>query len=413
MYGVLPYYYDFANYFKNGFAYKEGFTANIYTWPMWGYGLVLLLGKKIYIIIFQQLFTILTIFTLRKNLKNILTFRRFRYFNLLLFFALPWFFFHTSLWPYSVSANLFTLSIFFLGLGWKNNNVTLVAKAAFLFGIMLNFRSDYYFLAIIFSVLQLAISIYKRSKIGICMTILWVFIINITLVPWFLYTKKYSETGSFVSTNSGHVFFISLGQLPNNKWKITTSDGDSVMYSIIQKKIGIGEHSLTLKSNILLMQEFKKLISKDPYEYIKKCIHNAKSFFIMPFYIGDFHKDLKNSTNFTFVKNEIKNNNFILAARLLYNNWRIEYSIAFFLYIIGLIVMILFIFNSSYFFIELFSFKKLDYISLFIFITTLYQFSLNVFAYNLPIYTTNIFILCILFIVINKKGNQKLINSVK
>ena len=86
------------------------------------------------------------------------------------------------------------------------------------------------------------------------------------------------------------------------------------MISIIRKKIGIGEHSLTLKSNTLLMQEFKKLISKDPYEYFKKCIHNAKSFIIMPFYIGDFHKDLKNSTNFTFVKNEIKNNNFFEAS---------------------------------------------------------------------------------------------------
>ena len=49
------------------------------------------------------------------------------------------------------------------------------------------------------------------------------------------------------STNSGHVLFIGLGQLPGNKWGITPHDKDPVKTSLLIK-------SLVISINILIMK---------------------------------------------------------------------------------------------------------------------------------------------------------------
>ena len=111
MSGILPYYYDYKDYFKNGLRFNKPFSSNIYTWPMWGYGLVLLIGNKLKIIIFQQLISFITIVIIRDQLRILIDNIKFKITSALILFSFPWFFFHTSLWPYSISANLFTISI--------------------------------------------------------------------------------------------------------------------------------------------------------------------------------------------------------------------------------------------------------------------------------------------------------------
>ena len=108
MAGILPYYYDFSNYFSNGLKFTKPFNKNIYTWPMWGYGLILLIGSKLFIIILQQIITLFTIIIIRKYLRNIVYPISFKFISILILFAFPWFYFHVSLWPYSISANFFT-----------------------------------------------------------------------------------------------------------------------------------------------------------------------------------------------------------------------------------------------------------------------------------------------------------------
>ncbi len=57
--GLFVAYMDFANFFASGFDFSGRAGKIIYTFPMWGYGFILLVTKsKTIIIIFSQLFTI-------------------------------------------------------------------------------------------------------------------------------------------------------------------------------------------------------------------------------------------------------------------------------------------------------------------------------------------------------------------
>ena len=305
MAGILPYYYDFSNYFSNGLKFTKPFNKNIYTWPMWGYGLILLIGSKLFIIILQQIITLFTIIIIRKYLRNIVYPISFKFISILILFAFPWFYFHVSLWPYSISANFFTLSVLLLGIGYEQRKLGPFIISAVFFGITLNFRSDYYYLVWLLCIFGVLYSLFNYKTDNFKRMLIWITIINIILLPWYFYTKKYTGEGLFTSSNSGHVFFISLGQLPENKWKISTSDGDSIMYSLVRNSFGDNESSLSLKSSRLLMNEFKNRVIADPEEFAKKCFHNAFNVMIFPFYFGDYQKAFSNSKKIEEIKSSM------------------------------------------------------------------------------------------------------------
>jgi hypothetical protein len=415
MSGILPYYRDFSSFITNGFEYKEPFTSNIYTWPMWGYGFMLLLGSKFLIISLQQILTLLTILLLRIEFREILSKKAFDFMSRLIWFALPWFLFHVSLWPYSLSANLLTIGVCFLGIGLDKYNKYFIYASSLLLGIALNFRSDYFYLVWAIFIIVLSISIYRKNWFQIKHVSIWISIVILFLLPWFFYTKMYSGTGKFVSSNSGHVFFISLGQLPNNKWKITTSDGDSVMYDIINSNFGKKESSLTIRSSEVLMEEFKVRVSNDPMEFLTKCVFNLKSVIIMPFYVGD-HSNSFNAINIGLIKELIEKRDLIQIVRIIFHSINGFLLFQLIVYFVGLYVFFLLVWTLIKFRNIKLGKSHFLFLELLVFTTIFYQFALNIFAYNLPIYFTNIYILCIVFISLVRSRlelNKVLLSSTK
>lgn len=410
MSGILPYYSDFSDFFLNNFEYSKPFTSGIYTWPMWGYGLVLLLGSKLKIIIIQQLVTLFTIVYVRSYLRNNLDSFIFHVMSLFILFAFPWFLFHVSLWPYSLSANFFTIGILLFVIGYEIKSMSKFIISAILFGVVLNMRSDYYYLVWILFFFSIIYSLFKSNFSKVKFLFVWILTIYLTLLPWFIYTKKYAGVGSFVSSNSGHVLFISLGQLPSNKWKITASDGDSVMYSLIQKKIGDSESSLSHKSSVLLTNEFKTRVLNDPKEYLNKCLHNLFSFMLLPFYIGDIQKAINDLKQLKEIKYNFKNNKIVKVFKSLYEVFNLKILFVIFLYLIGIITFYIFICSIFFFIQNSFRINNVHFFEYVIFLVFTYQLSLNILAYNLPIYTTNIYLLIIIFssLTLNRKKGFKL-----
>jgi hypothetical protein len=415
MEGILKYYLTFSNYFKNGLNYNQIVDHNFYTWPMWGYGLVLLLKFKILIILLQQLLTILVIIIVRLYLKNRIDKKSYRIVAILILCAMPWYIFQVSLWPYGISANLLTISLLLLSNGLEKSKLNYVILSAIIFGIMLNLRSDYFYFVFILGITIVLINYFLKYSKKISLYIFyWVSIILITLTPWGIHSYKYSNKFSFVSSNSGHVFYISLGQLPGNKWNITPSDGDLTMRKYIDSSLSVKESTLTSRSNKLLMSRFFELIKKDPKEYFKKCIFNLKSFIKQPFYFG-----LVQSNNYSYdkikleFKKQIRENNYNSAVKLLYHEFGLYIIFLIFAYLISQVILILVIFSTYKYFKKINRNKNINIniniLNYFIILVFFYQIALSVFAYYLPVYSTNIFLLLIILIG-NNFNNKTVLN---
>ena len=295
MSGILPHYYDFSDFIRSGFNMNLKFHNNQYTYPMWGYGFVFAITKsKLIIVICQQLFTLATlgfiIMSLRKldiNGPLVVDFKA------LTFLALSWFFFHSVLWPYSISANLLLCSIFALILYLQLNKLKYLILSASLYGLMLNFRSDYYFLQfILFFIIIMFQNKKKLSARTSVKAILWLLIVQMLLIPWGIYTYKRTNHYLTTSTNGGHVIFIALGQLPNNLWHITPRDDDPEMHRIVKEKLGDHETSLSFLGDSLLKREWFRRVASHPLEYWKKIMYGACLYATRPFYIGQISRNM-------------------------------------------------------------------------------------------------------------------------
>jgi len=396
-------YKDFTAFFLSGFDLNLIFHYGYYTFPMWGYGVIFLLfNSKLLIIISQQLLTFITIkyindLVVKNNINiNIIIFRW------LSLFSVNWFVFHTSVWPYSISANLVTIAIVQIFIFYKNKKISLLLLSGFLFGIALNLRSDYYYYTIFVSILILISSINLSFKLRIFYVSVWLFTIHFLLLPWGVYT--YKRTGSYLqtSTNAGHVFFISLGQLPNNKWHITPEDNDSVMYSYLYKHFGIFAKSLSYKEDIFLKRKWFELVKNDPSEYAHKCIFNIYRIFTNPFYQGNVEKSFYNKKQYEDKKHTIKTNlqsfNYLNLFLFVFSQTNYFFIIPVMINFIGatifLIFCILVIINFKFLF---FHFRN-DPFLLFLGSIIFYQLSMLVFAFYLPIYHTNVFLFYVLMI---------------
>ena len=399
MSGILPYYLDFTSFFINKLEFSRPFTMNIYSWPMWGYGLVLLLGSKWFIITSQQMVTFIVLIQLRQRFRRILDFNAFSFLSISLLAAFPWFVFHSSLWPYSISANLMSIGLVYLGAGLDKNNLSNVLKSGFLFGVVLNFRSDYYYLFWIFFVAIFSFSLYQRNWLKIKLICYWKFLILILILPWYFYTQKYTGQGSFVSSNSGHVFFISLGQSPNNPWGITTSDSDSLMYSLVKLKFGENESSLSSRSNKFLMEEFKMRVISDKMAFFDKCVSNLKMLMVNPFYFGNLRNGINlDDENFNQLKTAVRGGDVSKAFSLGIESVNANLIVLGIIYIVGLGIFYMFIWAVIRFLWRFYFIRKTTFLEIVILITIVYQFSINVFSYSLSVYTTNVYLMCLVFI---------------
>ena len=198
--------------------------------------------------------------------------------------------------------------------------------------------------------------------------------------------------------------------MPNNIWNINPSDEDKTMRKYIDSSISVKESTLTSRSNELLTKRFIELLKNNPNEYFKKCIYNLKTFFINPFYLGSYPFNKLSSVDLVYLKIELKTlirkYDFSNLIVLIYKKFGILFLIPIFSYLIGQFTMLVFLYK---FFKKLFKFKNINLLGHIILFTFFYQISLGVFAYQLPIYSTNIYLLIILFIGIN--DNNVLYNN--
>ena len=212
------------------------------TFPMWGYGWVLLLTTdKAVLLTVQIAVALFSIWYLLRVLDEFSLLNRWSrvFLRVSLVLCLPWYAYHSIEWCHSLAASFFILSIALLipvaygkRVGWWR-----LAVSGVLFGLNLNLASDLYLLPIVLAV-ACCVSV-RFSRVTTPQVACWLAVIGLTLVPWMVYT--WHATGGTPltrSTNQGHVLLIGLGQDPQRRFDITYSDGDPVMYQIIRDQLG-------------------------------------------------------------------------------------------------------------------------------------------------------------------------------
>ena len=290
--GLIQTYLQYANFIHSGFNFSV--EPYLYTFPMWGYGFILSITKsKVFIIILQQLIAFVvvlfidsTLFRLKwRNSSRII-------FRLFVITGLPWFFFHTVIWPYSLGANLLMLGIFSLFRYSDSQKITWLVFSSLSFGLMLNFRSDYLFYVVFLVVLIPILQWAKFRKIKVLHITLWIGLIFLLLLPWSQYSKLKSGHRLFKTTNKGHFLFISLGQLPDNPWNITPVDKDSIMVQLVKDNLG-QKNTMNYRADTFLTKKWWNLIKENPGGFARKCLVNFNKINESPFYEGELwiHKN--------------------------------------------------------------------------------------------------------------------------
>ncbi len=94
------------------------------------------------------------------------------------------------------------------------------------------------------------------------------------IIPWVFLQYKNHQVFLPTTTNAGGVLYISLGQLPNNKWNRTHIDEEAHQF-IKEKTDGKINDPWGYEANILLKKQFVEDVKKHPTEFIKKLIYNA------------------------------------------------------------------------------------------------------------------------------------------
>lgn len=398
MTGILRYYEDYANYFASGFDASYHFKAGAETFPMWGYGVILLLTKnKIIIILAQQLLTIYTIYKAQQLLKELaVPESTMRWLRLFIILSFSWFIFHTALWPYSISANLLILSLLYLSKGYYTDKFKFYVLSAVLFGIMLNFRSDYLYYFFALSLLLITHHIFVKKKNHL-FGLAWAGVVLLMLVPWGIYTQH--KTGHYLlnSTNGGHVLYISLGQLPGNKWGITAIDNDPKMKTIVKNKLGPGVNTMALDCDKLLKNEWKENIKNDPAEYIKKCLYNVYMTFVRPFANGEIYKKyISDKEEEKALKDALKKDISTVDIKSLLGKFTSKKYIGFFIPIVLNVFSILcFLFFLFCLLIGIFKYRQAifsNWLILTLYTVIGYQLALQTLAFYNPNYHTNVLI---------------------
>ncbi len=289
MYGLIPAYERFGDFFTSGLDFESTVGKQISTIPIWGYGILFFFTKsKTALIILQLLFSVVVLMGIDYALEKLEWKKISRIlFRLLVCSAWIWFYFHTILWPYSWGANLLLVSLFAMIFYLRTSHLRYLVASGIAFGVMLNFRSDYLYFAIGMVLILLLLNLVKQLKFTTWHLAVWVGLILLALAPWGWYS--YQKTGHFLlkSTNGGHVLFISLGQLPDNKWGITPLDADPKMRQLIDENVGPGISTLSYAADTFLTAKWVELIREDPAEFVNKSKQNLNTLIETPFYNGE------------------------------------------------------------------------------------------------------------------------------
>jgi len=397
-------YVEYSKFFKT--LDFSVFPNNSRTFPLWGYGIFHLLGSnKLMFLIIQQITTFLVLVFIDRQLLNLRIINRIEYFRFLIILSFPWFLFHTQMWPKSISSNLFILGVFLLFKYLKTKEIKFLVISSIVFGLVANFRSDYNYLYLVFFVIIILNS--PSGTKEFLKKMLFPAIILMLLLPWTLFTYKQTNKPLLSSTNTGHVLFIGLGQLPDNSWGITPRDDDKVMDSLLKNKFISNYKSYNYKEGIYLKTKFKELIKENPKQWFEKCLYALRIFILDPFYVGNVGNYQHNKFNnineireleYLVYKFEFKN----AIALLKKTEWKLsgkeifQFLFTFFVKAQGLLLIFSFFVGLGLclhkFGMRLFEEK----IIFMLFITIIYQISIAILAFHMPVYNTTVYMFYLL-----------------
>jgi hypothetical protein len=246
------------------------------TFPMWGYGWVLLLTtSKPVLIALQIAVGLCAVWCLLSALDAIELLDRWSMgaLRVLLIGCTPWYAYNSFDWSQSLATSCLIVSVALLiranvaGMSrWR-----LLALSAVAFGLNLNFASDLYLLPLLLAGAYFWYA--GPSRASAAQALAWLAALALTLVPWMLYSWRAVGTPLVKSTNQGHVLLIGLGQDARHRFGTTYSDGDPLMYRILEEQLGHARASrfyasCSYEADIVLRRAFLQIIARQPRDYL-------------------------------------------------------------------------------------------------------------------------------------------------
>ena len=328
------------------------------------------------------------------------------------------------MWPKSPASNLLLLGIILLIDYCKTKKYKTLVLSAVCFGILHNFRSEYFYLSILIMLLLL---FYDNKVYNYIKTSSFLLIQLIFLIPWMVFTFNQIGKPLISSTNSGHVFFIGLGQLPNNIWGITPIDKDPLKQELLEEKFQKDYDTIpysswnSIEENNYLKEVFYNFVINHPKEWIKKNFYAIRLLILDPFYVGNVGN---------FQQNKISNIDEIRKLEVLFYDFKfrkmfdliyetkwqinakeiIQLLITVYTKLFGILIFVAFLIS---FLIASFKmlqkkivFSKVEKILLTIII---YQIAISILAFHMPVYNSSIYIiyLIVLYLLFQKNLSIK------
>jgi hypothetical protein len=226
------------------------------TYPIWGYPLLVSLSELIccyeFILFIQYLLVLISLYILLREFNPKKIAEKIIFYGCILCYVMVM----STKWPDAILASC----LFFFAYFHNKQNFLI---AAILLGVAYNFRTE----ALVFLLVYIIYIVVTEKRFTVTLSLMIV-------MPWLLLQYKNHQVFLPTTTNAGGVLYISLGQLPNNKWNRTHIDEDAYKF-IIQKTDGKIDYPWGCEANILLKKQFIDDINKHPTEFIKKLIYNT------------------------------------------------------------------------------------------------------------------------------------------
>jgi len=358
------------------------------TWPMWGYGWLLTLMPEVALLAgFQVCLAIVAYVVLFHHLQGSGSAdgRSLLWLKVLVCVSVPLHVNHTLCHPGSPSSSILLLSMVLLA---KANELTSKPRwiplvgSALLFGLCLQLKSDSLLLPVAFFAAILFVRGLKPMPI-LAMSC-WLLIVFACIQPWRVYTKTACGHALVKSTNAGHVVFVGLGHLPNNRWGITRSDSDPLMLQMVRTEFGEDRDTMGYETDRFLKEKALELISRDPVEYVKKCAFSLAVMVGTGPWEGTFlERDIRSQA--------VRGNPF----SLLRHGPRGWLSIGSLAWAMGTSLLGF----AAFPFFAWRAFKRRDLFFLFLSAAVLYQMAISALLCHIRNYTNSIYLLLLLFIV--------------
>jgi hypothetical protein len=253
----------------NSMQYSYDSNHGVATYPIWGYPILVAAMKYLFgasfvfwILLFQYFLFLISLFIVYRcceipDLDS--TLRLFLFYGLLFYYAMIL----SVKWPDGIVAFL----VFLAGLFHIRQKYI---HALIMLLISCNFRPEglffsAFYLICVFASIRISRPFPIRSLMAIVIACAGI------LLPWPAY--QYCHGGQFLlsSTNGGGVLYISLGQLPNNRWHRAYDDKAAGDYA---RDHGI-EDPFGVPANEILTRQFVQDIERYPVEFIKKIAFNS------------------------------------------------------------------------------------------------------------------------------------------